>query len=56
MIEAEAMLKEIMTANFNDLMKVTYLQIEKMHLNLRRLTSINYIPKYTVVKQINGKY
>lgn len=45
----EAMLNKIMTANLNDLMKVTYLQIEKIYLNPKGLISINPIPKYTVV-------
>lgn len=38
------------------MMKVTYLQIEKVELSPRRLISINSIPKYTLVKYINGKY
>ena len=50
------MLSEIMAANFNDLMKVTYFQIEKTHLGLRRLMRINSIPRHTVVKYTDGKY
>lgn len=46
----EDMLNKIMAANFSDLMKVTYLQIEKIHLSPKRLISINSISKYIVVK------
>lgn len=50
MRKAKVMLNEIMAANFNDLMKVTYVHTEKMHLSPKRLISINSISKYTVVK------
>lgn len=48
MIEAQVMLNEIMAANFNDLMKVIYFQIKKIHLDPSRLMCMNSIPKHTV--------